>query len=163
MDIVSEIMHHADIITFTLALIGFVGTVSGWIYFWLTTKRNIDLELFDYGVLGGSIAQFFIHFQNQSHFPICIISVSLLHDNSEICCELIPMKVRSIGEDLLRTPSFPINLVGRQGYLCFLEFAGCGQIQLAPGNKVALSINTNRGRIRRSVTLSNTSHYLHIG
>lgn len=149
-------------ITFLFSVIGFFGTATGWIYYWITTRKKIDITIFDYSSPFGSIAQFFVHFQNQSHSPICIVSIDLVHSSKKICCELIPKKIRGTERDMLKTPMFPINLYGKQGYLCFLEFVNCEHIQLAPGNTVVFLINTNRGQVRKSVILSKTSRYLHI-
>lgn len=151
-----------DNITFVLALIGSVGTVLGWIYTFITSQRKIDIEIYDYTSYIGKIAQFFIHFQNQSFLPICIMSVTLVYNGVETCCELIPKKIRGSENDLIKSPMFPINLVAKQGCLYFLEFVNCEQISLTPGSKVDFSINTNRGKIHKSVILSDISHYLHI-
>lgn len=149
-------------ITFVLAVIGSVGTIISWFFYWATTRRHVEVEIFDYSSHWGRIAQLFIHFQNQSRSPICIVSVSLLFNGKEVCCELVPKKIRLEGDELLKTPMFPLNLLGKQGSLCFLEFVGFEHIELVPGSNLVLLINTNRGQIRKSVTLSNTSRYLHI-
>lgn len=157
-----KINTYIDIITFVLAVIGATGSICGWIYFWVTSRKNIELKIFDYTSYHGTIAQLFVHFQNQSHASICIISVGLIFNGYEVCCELIPKKIRGENDSLIKTPMFPINLIGNQGALYFLEFVGFEQIQLTPGSKIVLLINTNHGQIRKSVTLSDTSRYLHI-
>lgn len=53
-------------ITFVLAAIGSVGTIISWLFYWATTRRHVEIEIFDYSSHWGRIAQLFIHFQNQS-------------------------------------------------------------------------------------------------
>lgn len=145
-------------ITFAMALVGFIGTV----FTWFLNRRNIQITIFDHITCIGTVAQFFMHIQNQSFSPICISSMSLIHNGNKIECELLPKKIRSSGSDLITTPMFPINLSPRQGCLNFYEFINCQDISLVPGKKVDFVIYTNRGPIKKTVTLGEISHYLHI-
>lgn len=150
-------------ITFLLALFGSLGTFLSSAHIYFTNRRKVSLKIFDHTSYQGRIAQFLIHIQNDSSSPICINSFSLVCNEIETCCELIPKKIRGSGEDFLKTPMFPINLSGKQGVLHFLEFVGLEQIQLTPGKKVDFVIHTNRGPINKSVILPPESRYLHIG
>lgn len=127
----------------------------------LSARRNIKIVIYDYSQPLGTV-QFFIHFQNMASSNVSIQSVSIIENEREYPCELIPKKIRGSDSELLKSTDFPIFLCPDQGYLCFLEFVSCRDIQLVPGKKVDLRIYSNRGPISRSVTLDNTSHYLHI-
>ena len=127
----------------------------------VSQRRNIKIVIYDYAQPLGTV-QFFIHFQNMASSNISIQSISIIENEREYPCELIPKKIRGAGSELLKSAGFPIFLCQDQGYLCFLEFVSCQDIQLAPGKTVALRIYSNHGPIDRSVTLGNTSHYLHI-
>ena len=127
----------------------------------LSARRNIKIVIYDYSQPLGTV-QFFIHFQNMASSNVSIQSISIIENEREYPCELIPKKIRGSDSELLKSTDFPIFLCPDQGYLCFLEFVSCRDIQLVPGKKVDLRIYSNRGPINRSVTLGNTSHYLHI-
>ena len=148
-------------ITFILALIGSIGSICGWIYTFITTRKRIEIDIVDYSALR-NVAQFFINIQNKSFSPICINSISFLYDGNYVHCELIPKKIRGRDNELLCTPMFPLNLSPRQGCLHFFEFVNCPNISLDSDKKVSFVIHTNRGPIKTSVILGDTSRYLHI-
>ncbi len=160
LDLIWNFLSRSDI-TSVLAAIGSIGTIVGWIYFLVTTRRNLKIKVLDYRAWHVNVVQFFICFQNQSSSSICISSIDLIYNDFHVCCELIPKKIRGNDDNLIKTPMFPINLASKQGSLYFIEFLIPERIFLNPGNTVVFQINTNRGTIKKSVTLSDTSHYLH--
>jgi len=149
-------------ITFALALLGSIGTACNWFYIYCSNRKKIGITVFDYVVYPNSAVQFFVHIQNRSLSPICIISFALFLNGKEVACELSPKKIRGAGSDLITSSPFPINLAPKQGYQCYLEFIKCKNISLIPDKKVVFVIHTNRGPIKKCVTLGGISHYLHI-
>ena len=148
-------------ITFLLALLGSIGTVIQAFLHSLSTRNKINFKIDDYRSVQ-KVFQFFIHVQNQSRSPICISSISICYDKNEIYCELIPKKIRGKDESLMCTPMFPLNLAPLQGGLYFFEFINCPKTSLVSGKTFDFVIYTNRGPIKKSVTLGEQSHYLHI-
>lgn len=148
-------------ITFVLAVVGSLGTIFNFVYAYFSSRRHIDMHILDYSSYL-HVVQFFIYIQNQSRSPICISCISLQLDGQEISCELIPKKIRGNDPNLICTPFFPLNLSPLMGVQHFFEFVNCPDISLASGKKISFAIYTNRGVIKKSVTLGNTSRYLHI-
>lgn len=148
-------------ITLFIAIVGFAGTIISWIASFLRHRRNISVQIIDYAQRL-HVIQLFIRIQNNSSAPLAIHSVSISGHDDTFSCELIPKRIREFDSDPTKSPMFPINLVAKQGYQCFLEFLYCEDIELAPGKTIGLIIHSNRGPINKSVTLGNTSHYLHI-
>lgn len=127
----------------------------------LSSRRNIGITIHDYSSPMGTV-QFFVNFQNNSSTGISIHLISVIANGKERQCELLPKMIRKENSEIFKTTSFPIFLSPEQGYLCFLEFLHCQDIQLSPGKTVDFRIYSNRVVINKSVTLGNTSHYLHI-
>lgn len=149
-------------ITFVLAVIGSIGTILNFIYTYLSSRKRIDIQVLDYTSIF-NVVQLFMYIQNQSRSPICISCISLIIDDKEIPCELIPKKIRGDGSNLICTPFFPINFSPLMGVQHFFEFVNCPNISLASGKTVSFAIYTNRGVIKKSVILGDTTRYLHIG
>lgn len=145
-----------------LACLSFLGTAYLFVCHWFNGRKNLDVSIIDYSKKFDRIVQFFISFQNHSSNQITIHSVAIVYSEKEYPCELIPKKIRGNGENVIKTPMFPINLAPVQGYLCYLEFLNCEDIPVADGKTVALKIHTNRGPIEKSIELGHKSHYLHI-
>ena len=148
-------------ITFILAVIGSLGTIFNFAYTYFSSRRRIDMQILDYSS-HLNVVQFFMYIQNQSRSPICISCISLQLDDKEISCELIPKKIRGNDTNLICTPSFPLNLSSLMGVQYFFEFVNCPDISLASGKTISFVIYTNRGALKKSVKLGDTSRYLHI-
>lgn len=154
-------LNNTQLVINVLSIAAFVMSAFLSINKFVSQRKNIKIVIYDYAQPLG-VVQFFIHFQNMASSNISIQSVSIIENGREYPCELIPKKIRGSGSDVLKSTEFPVFLCQDQGYLCFLEFVSCQDIQLVPGKTVDLRIYSNHGPIDRSVTLGNTSHYLHI-
>lgn len=154
-------LDNTQLVINVLSIMAFVMSAFLSVSKFLSARRNIKIVIYDYSQPLGTV-QFFIHFQNMASSNVSIQSISIIENEREYPCELIPKKIRGSDSELLKSTDFPIFLCPDQGYLCSLEFVSCRDIQLVPGKKVDLRIYSNRGLINRSVTLGNTSHYLHI-
>ena len=150
-----------DNITFVLSVIGSLLGVINFVYTIFSNRKHIDLDVLDHTQIN-NVVQFFLYIQNQSASQICISSISINHDEKSYICELIPKKIRGTKENLMCTPMFPLNLAPQCGYQYFFEFLNCPNNLVVPGNTVEFVIHTNRGPIKKSVTLGDKSHYLHI-
>ena len=148
-------------ITFLLALFGSIGTALQAFFHFLSARKKVKIQILDSRYVF-QVAQFFIYIQNQSNSPICISSISICYDEKELFCELIPKKIRGKDDLLICSPMFPLNLMPLQGGLYFFEFINCPKISLEPGRTLDFVIYTNRGPLKKSVTLGKPSHYLHI-
>lgn len=146
-------------ITFILALIGSIGTVAGGIYSFWCSRVRLEMKIVDF-VQHGDIVQLFVEIQNQSSLPICISSISIVEASRKYRCELLQKKIRSSGDLLYRTPLFPLNIPPRTGVLYYFEFLDAPDMLLIPGKSLALSFDTNRRKIERSLVLPQAAHYL---
>ena len=148
-------------ITLLIAIIGAIGSISSWIYMAVANRKNVSFEIVDYASHFKEIKQLFVFLQNKSSIPIVITSIQFRLGNRQYPCELIPKKILEKADRVYSTPMFPINLSPHYGESFFLEFINCQDILLAPENTVYFVIYTNRGVINKSLTLGETSHYLH--
>lgn len=149
-----------DDITFYLALIGSVYSIISTLYILITSRKNISIQIFDYTKVYQTV-QFFMCIRNNSRLPISISCISIIYGDKEYPCELIQKKIRGTGEDLIRTPQFPLNLTSQLGIHSFFEFVNSPDIELTLGKNVDFLIYTNRGVLKKSVVLPEKSHYLH--
>lgn len=159
--IISDLFQSSQDIYNLLGIAGFILSAILWLAIAFKSRRNIKLEIKDYNRLFGRVVQLFIFVQNASSSPICITAFELKGKTASCTCELIPKPIRGKNESLIKTPFFPINLNGHQGYSCFLEFLDFQDTELVPGKTIVLSVHTNRGVVTRSLILSCKSHYLH--
>ena len=149
-------------ITFLLACIGSLGTFIAGLKAFFHGRKKISVEIIDYTKVD-KVVQFFFYLQNHSSNSLCISSVYLKTPERSIRCELLEKRIRKTADLLYRTPLFPLNLAPHVGAAYFLEFLNCPDIALEPGKKVSLEFHTNRGLIKKSLSLPEKSHYLHIG
>lgn len=141
-------------LTFALSLIGTLGTISGWCYYWITSHKNIVVKLTGYrwnkkGVL------IHLSFTNKSRLPICINAISLLLNGREYFCSPIPIKVLEkttrIGKEIVGHKEFfsmnlPLNLPSLCGDSGYLNVLFEPEIQQPAPNEVTVVIYTNRGK-----------------
>ena len=104
----------------------------------------------------------YLYLQNNSNSPLTISGISIVHNDKKYPCELIPKKIRGKGENLIKTPMFPINLSPNQGVLFPFEFLNCQDIEISPDKKIVLEIYTNRKMIEKSLTLDLPNTLLHL-
>jgi len=123
-------------------------------------RKNINVFVCDYAKRT-SVVQLFTFIQNNSKAGITINSFSIIENDKQLQCELIPKTIYKKDTKFIMSPMFPINLAPNQGYSCFLEFLFCEEIQLYPDKILHLRIHTNLGTIDKSLILGSTSHYLH--
>lgn len=143
-----------DNVTFVLSIISFIGTASGWGYFWLTTHKKLSMKISDYNWNSKGLLVYF-QITNHSRIPIAINDVSVIIDQHEFHCAEIPTKVlettRHIGKEVISrneffSVAFPLNLsalCGAHGYLYF-RFEP-EMFQPAP-SKAYFVVRTNRGK-----------------
>lgn len=149
-----------NIVTFILAVIGSLGTIIQGTRAFIASRVNMRFEIVDYTRINNA-TQFFIEIQNLSTVPICISSISIVDGDSTCKCELLSKKICQTGGILYRTPVFPLNIPPKTGRLFFIEFLDAPQILLGSGHMLHLSFDTNRGILKRDLSLSDPSRYLH--
>ena len=147
-------------ITFILASIGAVGTITGSIIAFVGSRRNIYANLIDANIRFDTIT-LFIEIKNRSSLPICISSVSIIIDSVSYPCELLPKKVIEFSGILHRTPYFPLNIAPKTGRSYFLEFLDVPEISSAFGTIVSFAFDTNRGIVNKELCLPRQGCYLH--
>ena len=152
-----------DLTTISLILgsIGTVGTVAGGLRALLASRKNLSIKIVDY-TRHEKTVQFFMDIRNKSSFPIAISRIDLSAGPDRTPCELLAKKIRVSGGILYRTPLFPLNIAARTSRLCFLEFLDAPEISLTSGSKTSFAFDTNRGTIKKSVSLPPEGRYLHM-
>lgn len=144
-----------------LGIIGFILSALIWIYTYRKNRVLLDVEIKDYTKVFGRVVQLYLYIQNNSGSPLTISGISIVHNEKKYPCVLLPRKIRGTGEDLIKTPMFPINLSPHEGILLPFEFSNCQDIELALDKTVALEIYTNRKMIEKSLILGRPDHLLH--
>lgn len=140
-------------ITFLLALIGSIGSVTGWFYTYVVNKKKISIRIIAYTVKSNIILSY-LSFENLSRSPISLTSISIKVNGVFYPCRHIPQKVKStehmIGGKIVSTHdvfniSLPIELGGlgaTSGYILFVLPKDAG----TPDAKtVTFQISSNRG------------------
>lgn len=154
--------NYTDIILNIMTIISFVVSGILGISKLLQSRKKLDIEIKDYKNIF-NVIQLYMFITNNSTNPISISSISLNSNGKSIQCELLPKKIRGKGNDLISTPTFPLNVNPQESRNYFLEFLDCSDILLNEGTLLSLTIYTNRGMIKKDITLPHKSHYLHIG
>lgn len=144
-----------------LGILGFALSALIWICTFLNNRTRLTVKVKDYRKYFEKVIQLYLYIQNDSDNAIVISGLSLLHNKQQYPCELLPKKIRGKGDDLIKTPLFPINLSPCQGVLLPFEFLDCQDIELSPDKTIALEIHTNRKKIEKSLTLDQPGYLLH--
>ena len=151
-------------ITFLLACIGSLGTLTTGLLAFLRGRKNLSIEIIDYSEYKKHIVTLYLFLENRSSNPLCISSICLKSGEHFVYCELLEMKIISMaGSDILYlSPRFPLNLSPHVGYPYFIQFLECQDIALTPGKTIFLEFHTNRGVISKSLLLPDPARYLNI-
>lgn len=143
-----------DNLTFLMSLIGFLGTISGWAYFWVTTRKNLSMRISGYNWNRKGLLVYF-QITNNSRTSIAINDISIILFGNEYQCPPIPTKVmdttRRIGNEVVSrkeffSATFPINLAPLCGNSGYLYFPFEPEIQQPVPNKACFVVRTNRGK-----------------
>ncbi len=153
-----------QIILNIISVLAFVMSAATWIFTIIKNRKNLSIEIIDYRNYAKS-AHFYICVTNNSQTPISITSINIPNISS---CILEPKIVKEFTDttaktttDKIKTPAFPINLQGKEGLNCYLQFPDFQKTSLFQGKKVDFEIYTNRGLINKSIILGCTGRYLH--
>ncbi len=154
-----------DNITFVLACIGSFGTIAGWLYAYLTTRKNISVRVIAYRSKLNT-ALFYMSFENKSHLPISLTALSICIDNVYYPCKYIPQRVTSsqhyIGGKIINTQDyyniqFPIqlgSLGATSGYVLFVLPKG---VYVPHAKNLTVQVSSNRGKaIQMQLSLCQT-------
>lgn len=136
-------------ITLAIALLGAVGTVSGWIHKYFSNRKNLDVSLIKAFEPYGSLV-LYVSFQNRSRLPISIDTIGIVFDNNVYQCEPVSRAAyiaRNNKEPVseIRTISFPINLSPLSGSSGFVEFVLSPDDLKKLSTRLTLQVSTNRG------------------
>ena len=100
---------------------------------WFCTALNRSIKFFvevkDYAKYKKSV-QFYFYMQNNSGKPITISGVSIIYNNQNFPCKMLPSVLR--GKDqrpLVTTPLLPVNFAPHQGLCHAFEFLHCSEIE----------------------------------
>ncbi|KJJ77622.1 hypothetical protein [Clostridium sp. FS41] len=156
-------------ITFILAFIGSIGTISGWAYSFATSRKNIAVNVIAYKVRQDK-ALFYLSFTNKSRLPISITALSVQINGVYYPCRHIPQKVvstqRAVNGKIVSSYDYfsiqiPIeigSLGSTSGYVLFVLPKG---VYIPDSKALNLQISSNRGKaIEMKLTLDQTKDIL---
>lgn len=118
-------------ITFLLSIIGFLGTLCNAIYFLITHREKLDVQIFGKHMNDKALI-LYVSFVNQSTLPLNIIDVRLIVGNQKFFSHKIP---RVIGKNIFKkngeilryteyyNEPYPINIPSYGGNSCYIYFA----------------------------------------
>lgn len=143
-----------DNITFLLAFIGSAGTIVGWGYAYITTKKKFCIRVIAYQSKQ-NLALFYLAFENKSRLPISITAISVHIDGVYYPCKYIPQKVTSsqhtvngkvVSSQDYFSIHFPVelgSLGSTSGYVLFVLPKG---IRMPDAKTLTFLISSNRGK-----------------
>lgn len=141
-------------ITFMLALIGSLGTITGWIYTYISTRKNINMRVVAYSAKDNKML-LYLSFENKSRLTISITDLALKVEDTYYSCRHIPQRVTStqhyLGNQILNSVDYyniqmPIELGGlgsTSGYVLFVLPKG---IYISSANVLTFQVSSNRGK-----------------
>ena len=141
-------------ITLFLSIVGFLGTVSGWLYYWICNRRNLKIAINDYFYAPHQCLTLHISFSNNSKRPISITDICLNKDGKKYSCSHIPVKVINekhnsgpkITSSLDRfSLELPLNLAALSGKSGYFYFPLDSKISLSPPSNEDFVICSNHG------------------
>lgn len=138
-----------------IALLLSVGTI---VCHALRGRAAFDVDVIDYADFGAS-TRFLLAIRNRSYQPLVITSMVY----NATLCELEPKMIRGCPDqwNFRATSRFPLCIPPRSASADYIEFLTHSHIPLAPGTTLTLEIHTISGRVRKTLSLGNKSHYLH--
>lgn len=145
-----------------ITIITFISNAIMWSVLLFARSVRISIDVLDYRTYNHS-CKIYVRITNKSFLPIIINSFSIIEGNKEYMCYLQPVLSRNAYGKQFFTADFPVNLSSCQGAQCYVEFRhflNDEPIQLTEGKNLVLQIHTNRGPIKRDVTLGKKSYYL---
>lgn len=157
------------IITFWIAVLGFLMSLASWIYTFITTRQNLSLEISQLKT-GDNVTFCFMHFVNHSRLPISITRIQIINDNAITDCTTIPCLVcqatRSIGKTITSQKDFyslqiPIDISTLGATSGYVLFEGAPAVLRSEATTVTFLICTNRGKkVRISLPLPLDFQYM---
>ena len=155
-------------LSLVISVLALLGGLSSWLYVWYLNRPRYSIEILS-KFMSREGTLFYMCFLNESRTPISITKISILADDSRICCNPISELVfhstsrtgdRITNEEKHYSMSIPINLnslSGSSGYLYFSSKQGT-----VPQNANALTfeVQTNRG-VTKKMTLELPLENLH--
>lgn len=156
-------------ITFILAVIGSFGTITGWIYAYITTRKKLNLRVFAY-TFKEEKALFYLSFENKSRLPISITDLALKINETYYSCKHIPQRVTStqhtVGGKIVNSIDyyniqFPVelgSLGSTSGYVLFVFPKG---VEIPDSKNLMIQVSSNRGKaIEMKLSLDQISETL---
>lgn len=154
-------------ITLFLSIFGSIGTLGTWIYHWIKSRKNFDLEINGYLSTSKGLL---LHMQliNKSSLPLSIKEIAISLNGTEYICNKIPQKVLTTStktNNIVKSQheyfsmTFPINLDPLCGSSGYLYFSSDQETFPLFSNEVILIIRTNRGHeVQKTLLLKNPLH-----
>lgn len=153
-------------LTFVLALIGSIGTLSSFILAYVRSRVSINAEITSY-YLGKDYLELYMVFSNASRLPVSITNVSIICDGNTYYCERSPQVAKTTEHakngqvvDTVRfwTISFPVNLPSLSGSSGYLLFRFHPENAVSVSKALTFQLSTNRNAKPLEMILSVPTH-----
>lgn len=128
----------------------------------ISSRVSIDLKVLNFKVYDNVEAQFLIMFENRSNLSISITGIHILGNNTLYSCYFQPRRVkestRRINNEVIErlttsTLALPINLTPLGGTTGYISFRDGLEDLVQPEKILNLQVDTNRGRVKKSLLL----------
>lgn len=142
-------------ITLLLAIIGSVGTISNWIFYWITTRKNITISIVGH-FWHSNCLLIYAHITNNSRLTIALNDISFVLNTKTISCSPIPTKVfekvYKRGNEIVDKQTdysfqMPITLHPLCGTSGYLYFPFEEESVVPAPSSLTFVIHTNRGKV----------------
>lgn len=145
-------------ITFLLAVLGSIGTLTSAIRILIQNHKRIKVTILAYHN-DCNLHIFYLLLENKSNLPISINQIFLISDDCRCRCVLLPkvkFKVNLSRNNVIAhsteycSESFPVNLASISSRASFVLFEPHESLQIDPSKAVTFEVHTNRGRVTKT-------------
>ena len=143
-------------ITLVIALIGCLGTITTGLNSYLSNRQNLTFRVLGHLVPEGRSIILYMMFENKSHLPISITSISVFGNGILYSCQEIPIKVYETTTRKNRTEilshheyfsmQIPISLPSLGGTSGYVYFEAPQEIFQPDTTHLTFRVTTNRNR-----------------
>ena len=146
-----------DNITLLIAIVGCVGTIITGIHSYLSNRQNLSFRVLGHLVPEGRSIILYMMFENKSHLPVSITSVSVFRNGIFYNCQEIPVKVYETTTRKNRTEilshheyfsmQIPIFLPGLGGTSGYVYFEAPQEVFQPDATHLTFRVTTNRNKV----------------
>ena len=157
-------------VTFVIAVIGFLLSLSSWIHAWTTQRKSLTVTAYE-ACSFANLVYFVVAIENNSRLPISVNKLTLHYEDIVAPCTMIPKRVleltRTHGKEIVERKThysmdMPVNINALSSATGYILFENLPYDLPTDANKAVLVIGTNRGRkVKKILELPEVRHDPH--